>query len=275
LHPTDELGRGGARGDGDAGDSGHSSGLRIGARAAIIFVAGFLLGGLTLYYILWRTGGITSGHFASLTTADIAGATRPGSPPPLATIPFPSSTPTPFEPAGALGPLATPTSVPEGVETPPATSISSAFSTLEGRTLAMPVVGAKTLDLRDNFEEMRGGSRRHEAIDILAPRGTPVVAVDDGKVAKIFTSKQGGLTVYQFDRDDTHAYYYAHLDRYADNLKEGMFLRRGDPIGFVGTSGNAPPNTPHLHFAMFELGPEKHWWEGTAINPYPFLMKVK
>ena len=139
----------------------------------------------------------------------------------------------------------------------------------------MPVVGAKTMDLRDSFDEARGSSRRHQAIDILAPRGTPVVAVDEGKIAKLFTSKQGGLTVYQFDRDDSHAFYYAHLDRYANGLEEGTFLRRGDPIGFVGTTGNAPPDTPHLHFAIFELGPEKHWWEGKAINPYPFLMKVK
>jgi murein DD-endopeptidase MepM/ murein hydrolase activator NlpD len=138
----------------------------------------------------------------------------------------------------------------------------------------MPVVGAKTLDLRDNFAEARG-ARKHEAIDILAARGTAVVAVDEGKVVKLFTSQQGGLTVYQFDRDDTHCYYYAHLDRYAEGLHEGEFLRRGDPIGFVGTTGNAPPDTPHLHFAIFELGPARHWWEGTPINPYPFLMKVK
>jgi peptidoglycan LD-endopeptidase LytH len=162
----------------------------------------------------------------------------------------------------------------ETTATPPAGSIAAAFSTLEGRTLAMPVVGAKTLDLRDSFDETRG-SRRHEAIDILAPRGTPVVAADEGKVAKLFTSKQGGLTVYQFDRDDTHSYYYAHLDRYADGLHEGQVLARGDPIGYVGTTGNAPPNTPHLHFAIFELTPEKHWWEGKPVNPYPFLMKVK
>lgn len=139
----------------------------------------------------------------------------------------------------------------------------------------MPVVGARTMDLRDSFDEARGSSRRHEAIDILAPRGTPVVAVDEGKVAKLFTSKQGGLTVYQFDRNDSHAFYYAHLDRYANSLAEGTYLRRGDPIGFVGTSGNAPPDTPHLHFAIFELGPEKNWWQGKAIDPYPFLMKVK
>lgn len=149
------------------------------------------------------------------------------------------------------------------------------FGTLEGRTLTMPVVGARTIDLRDSFDEARGGSRRHEAIDILAPRGTPVVAVDEGKIAKLFTSKQGGLTVYQFDRDDTHSFYYAHLDRYAIGLAEGSYLRKGDPIGSVGITGNAPPDTPHLHFAIFELGPDKHWWEGKPVNPYPFLLKVK
>jgi murein DD-endopeptidase MepM/ murein hydrolase activator NlpD len=216
------------------------------------------------------------GHFASRTTADLTGAIRAATPAPLATIPFPPTTPTPFTPAATLfeTPGLTPTPPVAGEATPPATSLASAFGTLEGRVLAMPVVGAKTLDLRDNFEEARG-SRKHEAIDILAPRGTPVIAVDDGKVAKIFTSKQGGLTVYQFDGDDTHCYYYAHLDRYADGLKEGQFVRRGDPIGYVGTTGNAPPNTPHLHFAIFELGPDKRWWEGKPLNPYPFLMKVK
>ena len=236
-----------------------------------------MLGALGLYYALWRTGGLVPGHFASRTTADLTGAVRAATPAPLATIPFPPTTPTPFTPAAASfetpAPMASP-AIGQADATPPATSLSSAFSTLEGRSLAMPVVGAKTLDLRDNFEEARG-SRKHEAIDILAPRGTPVVAVDDGQVEKLFTSKQGGLTVYQFDRDDTHSYYYAHLDRYADGLKEGQFLRRGDPIGYVGTTGNAPPDTPHLHFAIFELGPEKRWWEGKPINPYPFLMKVK
>ena len=222
--------------------------------------------------MLWRTGGLTPGHFASRTTADLAGAIRAVTPPPLATIPFPTPTATPSAAAGVFA--ATPTSGPEEAETPPAASLSRAFSTLEGRTLAMPVVGAKVLDLRDSFAESRG-SRKHEAIDILAVRGTPVVAADEGKVAKLFTSNQGGMTVYQFDRDDTHSYYYAHLDRYADGLHEGQYLARGDPIGYVGTSGNAPPNTPHLHFAIFELGPEKHWWEGKPVNPYPFLMKVK
>jgi murein DD-endopeptidase MepM/ murein hydrolase activator NlpD len=233
-----------------------------------------------LYYVLWRTGGLAAGHFASLTTADIAGATRPTTPPPLATIPFPEGTATPAAafasadttpPAHALSPMIPESSLALTVTPTPAVRF---FGTLEGRTLEMPVVGGRTIDLRDSFAELRG-SRRHEAIDILAPRGTRVVAVDEGKVEKLFTSKEGGLTVYQFDRDETHAFYYAHLDRYAEGLTEGTYLRRGDPVGFVGTTGNAPPGTPHLHFAIFELGPEKHWWEGKPIDPYPFLMKVK
>ena len=89
---------------------------------------------------------------------------------------------------------------------------------------------------------------------------------------EFFTSKPGGLTVYQFDPASVYCYYYAHLDHYAENLKEGMVLNRGDLIGYVGTTGNAPANTPHLHFAIFKIGPQKRWWEGTPVNPYPFLM---
>jgi len=181
-----------------------------------------------------------------------------------------SPTPPPFEISATTPAIPLLSLVLTATPTPP----GRFFGTLEGRTLEMPVVGARTIDLRDSFEEARG-SRRHEAIDILAPRGTPVVAVDEGKIVKLFTSKQGGLTVYQFDRDDSHAFYYAHLDRYANGLAEGSYLRRGDPIGYVGATGNAPPDTPHLHFAIFDLGPEKRWWEGKPINPYPFLMKVE
>ncbi|MDQ5857444.1 MAG: M23 family metallopeptidase [Acidobacteriota bacterium] len=245
----------------------------------MLFVLGFLLGALALYYVLWRTGGLTPGHFAARTTADLVGATRATTPAPLATIPFPvlvpaepSSTPTSGFTLGAQPTPGFPLLAPDLTRSP--TPAVRFFGTLEGRTLQMPVAGARTMDLRDNFEEARG-SRRHEAIDILAPRGTPVVAADEGRIAKLFTSKQGGLTVYQFDRDERHAYYYAHLDRYAEGLKEGAYLRRGDPIGYVGTTGNAPPDTPHLHFAIFELGPEKNWWDGKPLNPYPFLMKVK
>ena len=141
---------------------------------------------------------------------------------------------------------------------------------LPARKLAFPVKGFDPANLRDNFEEGRG-KRKHEALDIMAPRGTQVVAVDDGRVAKLFRSAAGGITVYQFDRDEKYIYYYAHLDSYAQGLAEGMMLKRGDLVGFVGSTGNAPAHAPHLHFTMFELGDDKKWWKGTAVNPYPLL----
>jgi len=138
------------------------------------------------------------------------------------------------------------------------------------RRLTVPVEGVAAADLRDTFADGRPG-HRHEAIDIAAPRGARVLAADDGKLVKLFTSVPGGLTIYQFDPDSRFAYYYAHLDRYADGLREGMQLQRGDLIGYVGTSGNAPPQSPHLHFAIFRLGADKHWWQGSPVNPYPYL----
>jgi len=146
-----------------------------------------------------------------------------------------------------------------------------AVKALRKRHLELPVQGLKRSDLRDTFRETRERTRQHEALDILAPRDTPVLAVDDGTVAKLFLSKAGGNTIYQFDPTSTYAYYYAHLERYAAGLKNGDSVRRGQVIGFVGTSGNAPPNTPHLHFAIFKLFEAKRWWEGAAIDPYPIL----
>lgn len=141
---------------------------------------------------------------------------------------------------------------------------------LTARGLIIPVQGVRAENLRDNFEQTRG-THRHEAMDIMAPRGTPVLAVDDGKVVKLFLSKRGGLTIYQFEDSNTYCYYYAHLDRYEAGLKEGTLLRKGDIIGYVGSTGDASPDAPHLHFTIFKLGPERHWWQGTAINPFPIL----
>jgi murein DD-endopeptidase MepM/ murein hydrolase activator NlpD len=141
-------------------------------------------------------------------------------------------------------------------------------------SLAMPIAGLSAADLRDSFEEVHSG-HRHEAIDILSPRGTPVLAVADGTVRKLFHSVPGGITVYEFDTTETLCFYYAHLERYAEGLAEGQVLRAGDRIGYVGTSGNAPPQTPHLHFAISRLGADKHWWQGTPIDPYPFLVEAR
>jgi peptidoglycan LD-endopeptidase LytH len=156
----------------------------------------------------------------------------------------------------------------------PATVIGpepSSPSELADRDLVIPVDGIKPEQLTRQFDDTRGGSRRHEAIDILAPRGTPVRAVEGGTVARLFYSKAGGTTVYQFDPTAAFCYYYAHLERYADGLREGQPIKKGQIIGYVGTSGNAPKNTPHLHFAIFRLTEAKHWWEGTPIDPYDVL----
>lgn len=162
--------------------------------------------------------------------------------------------------------LAAPVSTPTLAATPEPPSPA-----LRELNLLMPVLGVTPAQLVNTFSDARGQGRRHDAIDIMAPLGTAVLAVEDGKVAKLFESKQGGHTIYQFDQPGELAYYYAHLDRYADGLAEGQQVKRGDVIGYVGFSGNANPLAPHLHFAIFLLGPEKHWWQGTAINPYPYL----
>ena len=142
---------------------------------------------------------------------------------------------------------------------------------LAARKLTIPVSGFPANKLVRSYHEARSGQREHEAIDILAPRNTPVVAVEDGTIAKLFESKAGGLTVYQFDPGEQYSYYYAHLERYASGLKEGDHIRRGQILGYVGTSGNAPKETPHLHFAVYRLTPDKRWWQGTPIDPYDIL----
>jgi len=138
---------------------------------------------------------------------------------------------------------------------------------LRERGLLLPVDGIRAEELRDSFAEARG-SRRHQAIDILAVRGTPVRAVDDGVVERLLRSARGGLSVYQRDPSRAYGYYYAHLDGYAPRLREGTSVRKGDLVGYVGSTGNAPKDTPHLHFAIFRLEPEDAWWRGAPVNPF-------
>ncbi|MFZ0676246.1 M23 family metallopeptidase [Candidatus Binatus sp.] len=135
-----------------------------------------------------------------------------------------------------------------------------------------PLDSLKTTELHDSFNEMHQG-HRHEAIDIMRPRGAPIRSVTDGFIRKVFISRQGGLTIYEFDRESAYCFYYAHLDHYAD-IHEGMAVARGDVIGYVGTTGDALPDAPQLHFAIFKLGPDKSWWKGEAIDPYPILMRA-
>ncbi|HEY6137433.1 MAG TPA: M23 family metallopeptidase [Thermoanaerobaculia bacterium] len=137
-------------------------------------------------------------------------------------------------------------------------------------TVLIPVEGVQPSQLKSTFNEGRAG-HIHHAIDILAPRGTPVLAAVDGTVRKLFSSRAGGITLYEYDRAGERSYYYAHLDGYAPGIREGLDVHRGDVIGYVGTTGNAPESTPHLHFAIEILPPSKEWWKGEPIDPYPIL----
>ncbi len=140
---------------------------------------------------------------------------------------------------------------------------------LKKKGLRLPVNSASITRMKGQFGDARdGGARGHEAIDILAPRNTPVYAVEAGTIARLFLSKPGGTTVYQFDPGGRFCYYYAHLERYAPGLTEGQHVVRGTLLGYVGTSGNAPKDTPHLHFAIFEVTAPGRWWRGTALDPW-------
>jgi murein DD-endopeptidase MepM/ murein hydrolase activator NlpD len=169
--------------------------------------------------------------------------------------------------------LAVESAAPSSTLAPPASPVlapsdDTDIAQLRQRALTLPVQGVAPAQLSDTYTQSRAAGAPHEAIDIMSARGTPVLAVEDGKVAKLFLSKPGGITIYQFDPGSQYAYYYAHLDRYADGLSEGASLRKGQVIGYVGSTGNASPDAPHLHFAIFKLGPEKQWWRGTPLNPY-------
>ena len=138
--------------------------------------------------------------------------------------------------------------------------------------LAIPVAGVRAAQLADTFTQSRAGGRVHDAIDIMAPRGTPVVAAADGRVEKLYFSHGGGgITAYVRSPDRRWTYYYAHLDSYAPGLREGSRVRRGEAIGTVGSTGNANPAGPHLHFAIHLMAAGERWWQGEAVNPYPLL----
>jgi len=213
------------------------------AKMAGIFGLGFACGVLLLTLVLWFSGGL---KVSSVMAGDrLPAAHLPASPP--------TSASQPENPVPANPPVAE-----ENAVAPPALHI------------AMPIAGIDPAELEDTFNEIHDG-HKHEALDIPAPKGTPIMAVAEGNVVKLFSSKPGGITVYQFNNAQTYCYYYAHLDRYAAGLRENALLRKGDVLGYVGSTGNASPEAPHLHFAVTKLGPDKKWWEGTPIDPLPLL----
>ena len=232
-------------------------------RAVNIFLTGFVMGAVTLYAALLRSGG--------LRPPDVPrpAAALPAVPEPREDAPERAAAPAPSPvPGDSTDVPANPFAPPIDFTRPSPAPLPSDLTLLRSRALVFPVEGFDLRTLRDDFAEKRA-ERVHEAIDILAPRGTPVLAVDEGTIAKLFNSVRGGLTIYLFDPSGQYAYYYAHLDRYGEGLMEGQRVRKGQRIGYVGTSGNAPPNTPHLHFTIFKLGPDKRWWEGMPVNPFP------
>ena len=173
-----------------------------------------------------------------------------------------------------LTPIETPTPAPEtstaaAPEPTPETQITANYV---GQVhLIVPVAGVRPEQLIDTFDDARSEGRVHDAIDIMAPAGTPVLAATDGKILKLFQSDRGGTTIYQLSTDEKTIYYYAHLQRYADNLTEGNFVRQGATIAYVGDTGNAGAGNYHLHFSISAVSDPKRYWEGTSINPYPLL----
>jgi murein DD-endopeptidase MepM/ murein hydrolase activator NlpD len=151
-------------------------------------------------------------------------------------------------------------------------SSSETVNYILGRGLLVPVAGVVASQLRDTFDEGRDAGRVHRALDILAPRGTPVLAADDGRVLRVRKNALGGNTVYATDPAGRVVYYYAHLDAYRPGLAEGATIARGDLLGTVGTTGNAPKDTPHLHFQVMRMPPDGKYWDGDAINPYPLFL---
>ena len=155
-----------------------------------------------------------------------------------------------------------------------AASVSSmeAVDYLLARGILLPVAGMTASRLQDTFDEGRDAGRSHRALDILAPRGTPILSADSGRIRRISVSSLGGNTIYATDPLGRIVYYYAHLDAYQPGLTQGAAVARGDTLGFVGTTGNAPKDTPHLHFQVMRMPRDGKYWDGEPINPYPLLL---
>src|SRR5919199_2997052 len=204
-------------------------------------------------------------------------ATPQATPPPATPSPQASASPQPGATPAAQAtatPAATPSPspAPSRAQVPP----GDAGGELASMRLLIPVAGVRPTELRDTFDEARSEGRVHDAIDIPAPRGTPVLAAADGRVVKLFQSAKGGTTIYQLAAADEHfVFYYAHLASYADGLTEGHLARRGETIGYVGDTGNAAPGNTHLHFQIYRVADPKHFWTGENINPYPLLRNAE
>ncbi|HEV7374596.1 MAG TPA: peptidoglycan DD-metalloendopeptidase family protein [Pyrinomonadaceae bacterium] len=208
-----------------------------------------------LVALVWGLSKSRTGRVAVVTPTEISPVVSPVATPTLA---IPSPTP-------STQPSAEPT------PQPTATIQPSPIAPTTSPSLLIPVAGVRPEQLRDTFQEARSEGRVHDAIDIPAPLGTPVLAAADGRIVKLFQSERGGTTIYQLDPDNKTIYYYAHLERYADGLMEDHLARRGEIIAYVGDTGNAGAGNYHLHFSILIVSDPKRYWDGTNINPYPLL----
>lgn len=197
----------------------------------------------------------------------------------------------PTEPPTVAGPVNAPSNGrgagPGTAESPPAVPDATAVSNpvvgvsasemdyLRSRRLQLPVAGVSPASLEDSFDQPRDGERKHNAIDIMAPRGTPILSADDGLVLRLSNNALGGTSLYTVDPEGRVVYYYAHLDRYHDGIVAGKQIAKGDTLGFVGTTGNAPKNLPHLHFQIMQMPADRKYWSGEPIDPFTFLGGVQ
>jgi murein DD-endopeptidase MepM/ murein hydrolase activator NlpD len=238
---------------------------RKGLPVPVAGLVGFALGAATVLLIVWLYGG---GMRSAPSNASLerppAASGAPAQAPGGVVAPLPPARSGPVPPGTvSQTPAPSPPPPPPMLERPPADLLQ--------RALLVPVQGMPRTKLTDTFDDARGQGRVHNAIDIMAARNTPVLAIEPGRIVKLFTSNLGGLTIYQFDPGETYCYYYAHLDHYAPGLKEGDQVTRGQVIAYVGSTGDASPDAPHLHFEISRLHADKKWWQGDSINPYPIL----
>jgi peptidoglycan LD-endopeptidase LytH len=236
-----------------------------------LFIGSFLIG------LIYSTKSETGPMITIARSGDTSLVVDQGTPDSATAAPPPAATP-----QGIVDSLTAPdpTAGPIGLGPQPSTPASGAsapvvvpadIDALKSQGMIVPVAGVQAKNLIDSFDDMRGGTRRHNAIDIMAQRNTPVLAATSGKIVKMHNSAAGGLTVYQSDATSRFVMMYGHLDSYRPGLKEGAAVKRGEIIGFVGSTGNANPLAPHLHFQVTRNDNLKEWWKGTPLNPFPVL----
>jgi len=236
--------------------------MALGPRTRVLLIAAALFGAVAA--LVWYL----SYHYWSQPVTPLRPPAQDAErlPTPAASQPTPTPTPTPSPTAT---PEASPTPGPPGQAQAPPGDPAAALASMR---LLVPVEGIRPDQLQDTFKDSRSEGRVHDAIDIIAPRGTPVLAATDGRVVKLFNSVKGGITFYQLAAADEHyVLYYAHLERYADGLAEGHVARRGETVGYVGDTGNATPGNTHLHFQIYRVEDPKRFWTGENLNPYPLL----